>query len=44
MMPGQQVFQFRKRDYAKIFLSGFLMNTLNPAVFIFWITASTAAD
>lgn len=39
---GQQVFTFRKRDYAKIFLSGFLMNTLNPAVFIFWITASTA--
>jgi threonine/homoserine/homoserine lactone efflux protein len=39
---GQQVFQFRKRDYAKMFLSGFLMNTLNPAVFIFWITASTA--
>lgn len=39
---GQQVFAFRKRDYAPIFLSGFLMNTLNPAVFIFWITASTA--
>jgi threonine/homoserine/homoserine lactone efflux protein len=39
---GQQVFQFRKRDYAKMFLSGYLMNTLNPAVFIFWITASTA--
>jgi threonine/homoserine/homoserine lactone efflux protein len=39
---GQQVFQFRKSDYAKMFLSGYLMNTLNPAVFIFWITASTA--
>jgi threonine/homoserine/homoserine lactone efflux protein len=39
---GQQVFKFGKMDYAKIFLSGFLMNTLNPAVFIFWITASTA--
>ena len=39
---GQQVFKFRKRDYAKIFLSGYLMNTLNPAVFIFWITTSTA--
>jgi threonine/homoserine/homoserine lactone efflux protein len=39
---GQQVFVFRKRDYARIFFSGFLMNTLNPAVFIFWITASTA--
>jgi threonine/homoserine/homoserine lactone efflux protein len=39
---GQQVFKFRKRDYAKIFLSGYFMNTLNPAVFIFWITVSTA--
>ena len=39
---GKQVFSFRKRDYARIFLSGYLMNTLNPAVFIFWITTSTA--
>lgn len=39
---GQQVIKFRKRDYAKIFLSGYFMNTLNPAVFIFWITTSTA--
>ena len=39
---GKQVFKFRKRDYARIFLSGFFMNTLNPAVFIFWITTSTA--
>jgi threonine/homoserine/homoserine lactone efflux protein len=39
---GKQVFRFRKRDYAKIFLSGFFMNTLNPAVLIFWITTSTA--
>ena len=39
---GKQIFRFRKRDYAKIFLSGYLMNTLNPAVFIFWITSSTA--
>ena len=39
---GKQVFKFRKRDYIKIFLSGYFMNTLNPAVFIFWITTSTA--
>ena len=39
---GKQVFRFRRRDYAKMFLSGYLMNTLNPAVFIFWITTSTA--
>ncbi|MEP6700073.1 MAG: LysE family transporter [Bacteroidota bacterium] len=39
---GKQVFRFRKRDYARTFFSGYLMNTLNPAVFIFWITTSTA--
>ena len=39
---GKQILTFRKRDYARIFLSGFLMNVLNPAVFIFWITTSTA--
>ena len=39
---GKQVFtQFRKRDLAKIFLSGFFMNILNPAVFLFWLTTST---
>lgn len=39
---GQQVMlSFRKRDMVKIFLSGFFMNTLNPAVFLFWITTST---
>lgn len=39
---GQQVFFFRKRDFARIFFSGYFMNTLNPAVLIFWITTSTA--
>ena len=39
---GKQVFKFRKSDFAKIFLSGFFMNTLNPSIFIFWIYASTA--
>src|SRR5690606_26444130 len=38
---GQQVLIFRKRDYAKIALSGFFMNILNPAVFLFWIYASS---
>jgi len=38
---GVQVILFRKRDYAKIFLSGYLMNSLNPAVFLFWLTTST---
>ncbi len=40
---GQQIFKkFRKRDYARLFLSGYFMNLLNPGIFIFWITTSTA--
>lgn len=31
-----------KGDYFKIWLSGFLMNTLNPAVLIFWLGICTA--
>ncbi len=39
---GKQVFiKFRKRDYVRTALSGYLMNILNPAVFLFWLTAST---
>jgi len=38
---SRTIIKFRKRDYAKLFLSGFFMNTLNPAVFIFWLTTST---
>lgn len=38
------IVRFRKRDMAKIFSSGFLINTLNPNVFIFWLgTATTFA-
>jgi len=33
---------FRKRDYLGIYASGFLINTLNPSVFLFWF-AWTAA-
>lgn len=40
---GVQVIQtMRKRDYLKIFLSGFFMNTLNPAVIGFWLITSTS--
>ena len=39
---GRPALTFRKRDYAKISLSGFFMNILNPGVIIFWITVSTA--
>jgi len=31
----------RRRDYVRLFFSGFFMNILNPAVFLFWLTAST---
>lgn len=33
--------QIKKSDYARIFLSGFFMNILNPAVFLFWLTTAT---
>lgn len=39
---GKQVFKHRKRDLAKISLSGFFMNLLNPAVIILWITISSS--
>lgn len=39
---GKQILVFGKMDYAKAFFSGYLMNTLNPSVLIFWIYASTA--
>ena len=40
---GQQLMsRFSNSDYAKIFFSGFFMNTLNPAIFLFWITTSTS--
>ncbi|MGL1147912.1 hypothetical protein ACSTLC_24165, partial [Vibrio parahaemolyticus] len=32
----------RKRDFLGIFISGYLMNILNPAVFIFWLAWTTA--
>jgi threonine/homoserine/homoserine lactone efflux protein len=34
--------RFRKRDFAKIFSSGFLINTLNPSVMLFWLVNATA--
>ena len=33
---GKEV-RFRKRDMARVFASGFLINTLNPAVILFWL-------
>jgi len=34
--------KFRKRDILKIFSSGFLINTINPNVFSFWLVTATA--
>ncbi len=39
--PEEPIARFRKRDMAKIFSSGFLINTLNPNVFIFWLATAT---
>jgi threonine/homoserine/homoserine lactone efflux protein len=39
---GVQLAIVRKRELAKIFLSGFFMNCLNPAVILFWFTWATA--
>src|SRR5690606_31872612 len=39
---GVQLIHFRKRDYIKILLAGYFMNTLNPGMIIFWFTTSTA--
>ncbi len=36
-MPG-----LKNYDHAKIGMQGFLLNTLNPGVMLFWLTASTA--
>lgn len=38
---GKVTHPVKRSDYAKIFLSGFFMNTLNPAVILFWLTTST---
>lgn len=39
---GRQQLNFRKRDYAKLFITGYLMNVLNPLIIAFWLTTSTA--
>lgn len=36
------VVKLGKKDYTQIFLSGFLINTLNPSVIIFWLVNATA--
>jgi threonine/homoserine/homoserine lactone efflux protein len=38
---GRQLMVFRKRDYAKLFVTGLLMNFLNPLIIAFWLATST---
>jgi len=33
--------KFKTSDYARLAASGFLMNILNPGIFVFWLTVST---
>lgn len=40
--PEGGLLRFSKREMAKIFSSGFLINTLNPNVFLFWLGTATA--
>ena len=39
--PDGKEVRFRKRDMARIFASGFIINTLNPGVILFWLANAT---
>ncbi len=39
---GNVIIRLGKKDYTQIFLQGFLINTLNPNVIIFWLVNATA--
>lgn len=39
---GNQLLLFKRRDYAKLFLAGAVMNLLNPGIIVFWFTTATA--
>ncbi|MGZ5253328.1 MAG: LysE family translocator [Flavitalea sp.] len=39
---GENGPKFSKSDMMRIFSSGFLINTLNPSVFLFWLGTATA--
>ena len=38
---GSPEARFRKRDIARVFASGFIINTLNPGVILFWLGNAT---
>jgi len=40
--PEGGILKFSRSDILKIFSSGFLINTLNPNVFLFWLGTATA--
>lgn len=40
--PDGGILKFTRADILKIFSSGFLLNTLNPNVFLFWLGTATA--
>lgn len=40
--PEGGLIKFTKGDIARIFASGFFLNTLNPNVFLFWLGTATA--
>jgi len=39
---GAPVLKFSKKEFVKISVSGFLINTLNPSIILFWLTSATA--
>jgi threonine/homoserine/homoserine lactone efflux protein len=39
---GKMDARFRKRDFFKMFVTGFLMNILNPGIMLFWLAAATS--
>lgn len=39
---GTQLLLFNRRDYAKMFFSGAIINLLNPGIIVFWFTTATA--
>lgn len=45
-IDGEREKTMRARDYLGVVISGFLMNTLNPSVFLFWFawTAAIGSD
>ncbi|RYZ30683.1 MAG: lysine transporter LysE [Chitinophagaceae bacterium] len=39
---GDQLLLFNTKDYARMFISGAIMNLLNPGIIVFWFTTATA--